>query len=253
MNGYWTHLFLLWLQNLVSKLNDPAFRRGAAHAGGTSYCQVPLVRRSSAPSLRQRGQTRVVWIDSSEALLWNHFSNLQPSLACYSLPTSAHRHPGQCKRRELGEREIYWHQNSPSHHCGLPWWFRWYRIHLQCGRPGFDPWVGKIFWRREQLPTPVFWPGEFHGQRSVAGFSPWGRKELDLAERLSLTFATHFICYKNVATAGWAVYLSEYPCARSLFLSPSPRMAHLGVLPFWNILALKKMSLFLLIWMLFFK
>ena len=35
--------------------------------------------------------------------------------------------------------------------------------HLQCGRPGFDPWVGKIPWRRERLPTPVFWSGEFHG------------------------------------------------------------------------------------------
>ena len=34
---------------------------------------------------------------------------------------------------------------------------------LQWGRPGFDTWVGKIPWRREQLPTPVFWPGEFHG------------------------------------------------------------------------------------------
>ena len=32
---------------------------------------------------------------------------------------------------------------------------------LQCGRPGFDPWVGKIPWRRERLPTPEFWPGEF--------------------------------------------------------------------------------------------
>ena len=32
------------------------------------------------------------------------------------------------------------------------------RIRLQCGRPGFDPWVGKIPWRRERLPTPVFWP-----------------------------------------------------------------------------------------------
>ena len=37
------------------------------------------------------------------------------------------------------------------------------RIHLQCKRPGFDPWVGKSPWRRERLPTPVFWPGEFHG------------------------------------------------------------------------------------------
>jgi len=38
------------------------------------------------------------------------------------------------------------------------------RICLQCRRPRFDPWVGKIPWRREWLPTPVFWPGESHGQ-----------------------------------------------------------------------------------------
>jgi len=42
----------------------------------------------------------------------------------------------------------------------------------QCSRPGFNPWVGKIPWRRERLPTPVFWPGEFHGL-----YSPWGCKE----------------------------------------------------------------------------
>ena len=46
---------------------------------------------------------------------------------------------------------------------GLPWWLSWERIRLQCGRPGFDPWVGKIPWRMEWLPTTVFWPGEFHG------------------------------------------------------------------------------------------
>ena len=51
---------------------------------------------------------------------------------------------------------------------------------LQCGRPGLDPWVGKIPWQRERLPTPVFWPGEFHGL-----YSPWGRK--DETERLSLS------------------------------------------------------------------
>ena len=38
---------------------------------------------------------------------------------------------------------------------------------------GFDPWVGKITWRREWLPTPVFFPGNFHGQRSLVGYSPW--------------------------------------------------------------------------------
>ena len=36
------------------------------------------------------------------------------------------------------------------------------RICLQCERPGFDPWIGKIPWRRERLPTSLFWPGEFH-------------------------------------------------------------------------------------------
>ena len=40
----------------------------------------------------------------------------------------------------------------------------------------FDPWVGKIPWRRAQQPTPVFLPGEFRGQRSLAGTSPWGCK-----------------------------------------------------------------------------
>ena len=45
------------------------------------------------------------------------------------------------------------------------------------GRPGFDPCVGKIPWRRERLPTRVFWPGEFHGL-----YSPWGRKESDTTE-----------------------------------------------------------------------
>ena len=52
-----------------------------------------------------------------------------------------------------------------------------YRIHLQCKRPGFDPWVGKIPWRRDWLPTPVFLPGESHQQRRLVGYSPWGHKE----------------------------------------------------------------------------
>ena len=42
--------------------------------------------------------------------------------------------------------------------------------------------VGKIPWRREWLPTPVFLPGEFHGQRSLVGYSPWGHKETDMIE-----------------------------------------------------------------------
>ena len=56
-------------------------------------------------------------------------------------------------------------------------------ICLQCGRPGFNPWVGKILWRRKWQPTPVFLPGKFHGWRNLVGYSPWGPKESDTSER----------------------------------------------------------------------
>ena len=58
-------------------------------------------------------------------------------------------------------------------------------------RPGFDPWVGKIPWRREWQPTPVFVPRKFHGQRNLAGYSPWGHKESETIEGLS---HTHTLC-----------------------------------------------------------
>ena len=50
-----------------------------------------------------------------------------------------------------------------------------------------DPWVDKIPWRKEWQLTPVFLPGEFHGQRNLVGYSPWNCKELDMTERLTLS------------------------------------------------------------------
>ena len=44
-----------------------------------------------------------------------------------------------------------------------------------------------IPWRKEWLPTPVFLPGEFQGQRSLVGYGPWGHKELDMTEWLTHT------------------------------------------------------------------
>ena len=67
---------------------------------------------------------------------------------------------------------------------GLPWWLRQESVCLQCGRPRFNPWVGRIPWRREWQPTAVLLPGKFRGLRSLVGDSPWGRKELDTTERL---------------------------------------------------------------------
>ena len=54
-----------------------------------------------------------------------------------------------------------------------------YRRHKRCG---FDPWVRKIPWMREWLPTPVFLPGESHGHRSLVDYSPQGHKESDTTE-----------------------------------------------------------------------
>ena len=59
------------------------------------------------------------------------------------------------------------YSSSLSFGDGLLWWLR---IRLQCGRPGFDPWVGKIPWRRAWQPTPVFLPGE----------SPWTEESIGL-------------------------------------------------------------------------
>ena len=69
---------------------------------------------------------------------------------------------------------------------------KWYLPYVGQGFPGGSMWET---WVRflgqedplEKLPTPVFWPGEFHGQRSLAGYSPWGHKESDMTERLSLS------------------------------------------------------------------
>ena len=65
---------------------------------------------------------------------------------------------------------------------------RWQRTHLQHLRPGFHLEVRTTPWRRGWLPTPVFLPGEFHGQRNLLSCSPWGRKESDTTEPLSLHF-----------------------------------------------------------------
>ena len=61
------------------------------------------------------------------------------------------------------------------------------QLPAECGRRGFDPRVGKMPWRRERLPTPAFWPREFHGQRSLAGHSLWGHKESNMTERPSMS------------------------------------------------------------------
>ena len=101
------------------------------------------------------------------------------------------------------------------YHCalfGLPWRLR--SICLQCGRPRFDPWVGKIPWRRKQQPTPVLLPGKSHGWRSLVGYSPWGCKESDTTEPVHSL--THFVHYLNFTMCTCHPYSKNYKTTLAL-------------------------------------
>ena len=99
--------------------------------------------------------------------------------------------------RGMGDRCPTRLQNchGPVAAIGFLWWLRWQSICLQHGRPGFNPWIGKISWRRKWQPTQVVLPGKFHGWRSLVGYSPWGHRESDTTERLHfLSFFVSAMC-----------------------------------------------------------
>ena len=68
---------------------------------------------------------------------------------------------------------------------GLPGWLSGKECACQCRRRRFDPWVGKMPWRRKRQRTPLFLPGKSQGQRNLLRYSPWGRKRVgrDLATK----------------------------------------------------------------------
>ena len=84
----------------------------------------------------------------------------------------------------------------------------------QC-RTRFNSWVEKIPWRREWQPTPIFLPGEFQGQRSLVGYSPWGHIELDRTERL-----THTHCIPNTVLC----YISNSRKIKAIFFNVHPHV-----------------------------
>ena len=80
--------------------------------------------------------------------------------------------------------------------AGLPWWFRRKESACQCRRWGFDPWVGKIRWRRKWQPTPVPLPGKSHGRRSLVA-TVHGVVKSQTRQWVSVLFH-------------WSVYLSSH-------------------------------------------
>ena len=107
----------------------------------------------------------------------------------------------------IGHIYIYMHIYTNIY--GLPLWLSWQRICIRWGKPGFSPWVGKIPCRRERLPIPGFWPGEFHRL-----YRAWGRKESDMTEWLSLWHINIYSCIYF-----GKVSLQSFTCIFCLFLS----------------------------------
>ena len=106
-----------------------------------------------------------------------------------------------CGQALLSETHVVWIPEAGRSYCGLFGFFlgtlqNSFSIalaqvaHMVKNLPamhenGFDPWVEKMPWRREWQRTPIFLPGEFHGQRSLIGHSPWNHKELHMTEQLT--------------------------------------------------------------------
>ena len=89
-------------------------------------------------------------------------------------------------RKLHGQRRLVCYSSRGHKQLDTTEQLNWAKLNCQCRRPKrcrFHPWVKKISWSRKRQPVPVFLPRKLHGQRRLAGYSPWGRKEL--AERLS--------------------------------------------------------------------
>ena len=87
------------------------------------------------------------------------------------------------------QRKIFflWHYRKK---IGLSWWLSGKESAYQCRRLRLDPCIGKIAWRRKWQPTLVLLPGKSNRQRSLVGYSPWGRKESDKIEGIHCHFTS---------------------------------------------------------------
>ena len=88
------------------------------------------------------------------------------------------------KETSLPKPFEYLHSNTQI--SGLPTWLSGKEFACHCRKCTLDPWVGKIPRSKKWQPTPVFLPGESHGQRNLGGYSPRGWKESAMTERLSM-------------------------------------------------------------------
>ena len=73
----------------------------------------------------------------------------------------------------------------------------------------FNPWVSKTPWKSKWQPAPVFLPGKFHGQRNLAGYSPWSCKELDTTEHAHACTLADMADHKRITKMGEMWYMCQ--------------------------------------------
>ena len=131
----------------------------------------------------------LLMVELSKAIEWFTFKDRNQLIKDYPFPGSSASKESACNAGDpslipgLGR--------STGEGIGYPLQYSWAslvaqttRIHLQCRRPG----LGRSPGEGNCLPTPIFWPGEFQGQRSMAGYSPGRCKELDTTFTFTFTF-----------------------------------------------------------------
>ena len=110
-------------------------------------------------------------------------------------------------------------------------WCYWQEPTCQCRRHkrhGFNSWVGKMLWQRLWQPTPLFLPGESHGQRRVAGYNSQGHKELDMTESdLAHTHTPHYTLISRIYSSHITESFDQHPPIFSTWQLPfdSPSMS----------------------------
>ena len=121
---------------------------------------------------RRRGWQRMRWLDgitNTMDMVW------VDSRSWWTGRPGVLRFMGSQRVRHYWATELNWTEYVKM---GLPWWLSGKESAWQCRRPGFNPWVGKIPWKKKWQSTPVLLPGKSHGHRTLAGYSPWGHERV---------------------------------------------------------------------------
>ena len=133
-----------------------------------------LGARLSQPVCRRELQLAAVLLGWRASGFWYQSS---PKSRCFILGESLHLSvPPFSHKVEFLIHAFYCRETVQCLGFVLNYVTRWYRACLQCQRSRSNPWVGKIPWKRAWQHTPVFLPGESHGQRDLVGYCPWGHK-----------------------------------------------------------------------------